>query len=42
MLSRRGAKVVHGPTMSTTLLGDVDATIAATQAVIEAAPTSSC
>ena len=35
MLSRRGAKVLHGPTMSTTLLGDVDATIAATQTVID-------
>lgn len=34
MLSRRGARVVHGPTMSTSLLGDLDATIAATEAVI--------
>ena len=32
MLSRRGARVVHGPTMSTTLLDDLDATIAATTA----------
>lgn len=34
MLSRRGARVVHGPTMRTDLLGDVDATIAATHAVL--------
>jgi uroporphyrinogen-III synthase len=34
MLARRGARVVHGPTMSTTMLGDLDATIAATEAVI--------
>ena len=36
MLSRRGARVVHGPTMSTTLLDDLDATIAATEAVLAA------
>jgi hypothetical protein len=24
MLSRRGARVVHGPTMSTSLLGDLE------------------
>ena len=30
MLSRRGARVMHGPTMTTELLGDVDATLAAT------------
>jgi uroporphyrinogen-III synthase len=34
MLARRGARVVHGPTMSTTMLGDFDATIAATETVI--------
>ena len=32
MLSRRGARVVHGPTMATTLLDDLDATIEATRA----------
>jgi uroporphyrinogen-III synthase len=36
MLSRRGARVVHGPTMSTMLLGDLDATVAATQRVLAA------
>jgi uroporphyrinogen-III synthase len=36
MLSRRGARVVHGPTMSTTLLDDLDATIAATRRVLAA------
>ena len=36
MLSRRGARVVHGPTMSTTLLDDLDATIAATRQVLTA------
>lgn len=36
MLSRRGARVVHGPTMSTTLLDDLDATIAATRQVLAA------
>jgi uroporphyrinogen-III synthase len=34
MLSRRGARVLHGPTMTTELLGDVDATIAATEALL--------
>ena len=36
MLSRRGARVVHGPTMATTLLGDLDATIQATRRVMSA------
>ena len=36
MLSRRGARVVHGPTMSTTLLDDLDATIEATREVLAA------
>ncbi len=36
MLTRRGARVVHGPTMSTVLLGDLDATIDATRAVMSA------
>ena len=36
MLSRRGARVVHGPTMATTLLGDLDATIQATRLVMSA------
>src|SRR4051794_41962523 len=36
MLPRRGGRVVHGPTMSTVLLGDVDATIAATRRVLMA------
>ena len=31
ILTRRGAKVVHGPTMSTRLMGDSDRTFAATQ-----------
>jgi uroporphyrinogen-III synthase len=34
MLSRRGARVLHGPTMTTELLGDVDATLAATEQVL--------
>ena len=34
MLSRRGARVLHGPTMTTELLGDLDATIAATQQLL--------
>ena len=34
MLSRRGARVVHGPTMRTDLLDDVDATIEATRRVL--------
>ena len=37
MLSRRGARVVHGPTMATELLGDLDATIAATRRVLAGA-----
>jgi len=36
MLSRRGARVVHGPTMSTTLLDVLDATSAATTRVLAA------
>src|SRR5215218_3994796 len=36
MLSRRGALVVHGPTMSTTLLDVLDATSAATTRVLAA------
>ena len=36
MLSRQGGRVVHGPTMSTTLLDDLDATIAATRRVLAA------
>ncbi len=36
MFSRRGARVVHGPTMTTALLDDVDATIAATRDVLAA------
>jgi uroporphyrinogen-III synthase len=36
MLSRRGARVLHGPTMSTMLLDDLDATIAATEQVLAA------
>jgi uroporphyrinogen-III synthase len=36
MLSRRGARVVHGPTMATTLLGDLDTTIQATRRVMSA------
>jgi uroporphyrinogen-III synthase len=35
ILTRRGAKVVHGPTMSTRLLGDSDRTLAATRAVLD-------
>jgi uroporphyrinogen-III synthase len=31
MLARRGAHIVHGPVISTTLLGDLDATVAATR-----------
>ncbi len=34
MLSSRGARVLHGPTMTTELLGDLDATIAATQQLL--------
>ncbi len=34
MLTRRGARVLHGPTMSTTLLDDLDATIDATRRVL--------
>ena len=34
MLSRRGARVVHGPTMTTELLDDLDATIEATRRVL--------
>ncbi|MET0578847.1 MAG: uroporphyrinogen-III synthase, partial [Ilumatobacteraceae bacterium] len=36
MLTRRGARVVHGATMATQVLGDLDATIAATRAVMSA------
>jgi uroporphyrinogen-III synthase len=36
MLSRRGGRVLHGPTMSTSLLGDVDATIDVTRRVLAA------
>ncbi len=36
LLSRRGARVVHGPTMSTPPLDDLDATIAATRRVLAA------
>ncbi|MET0460287.1 MAG: uroporphyrinogen-III synthase [Ilumatobacteraceae bacterium] len=36
MLSRRGARVVHGPTMATTLLGDLDTTVEATRRTISA------
>jgi uroporphyrinogen-III synthase len=36
MLSRRGARVVHGPTMSTMLLDDLHATIDATRDVLAA------
>ena len=35
MLSRRGARVVHGPTMATSLLGDLDETLAATNRVLD-------
>lgn len=31
MLARRGARIVHGPVLSTTLLGDLDATVVATR-----------
>jgi uroporphyrinogen-III synthase len=34
ILSRRGAKVVHGPTISTHLMGDSDHTFAATRSVL--------
>ena len=34
MLSRRGARIVHGATMATMPLGDLDATIAATRRVM--------
>jgi uroporphyrinogen-III synthase len=36
LLARRGARIVHGPTMSTTLLDDLDATVAATREVLAA------
>jgi uroporphyrinogen-III synthase len=36
MLTRRGARVLHGPTMSTALLDDLDATIDATRRVLAA------
>ena len=36
MLSRRGARVLHGPTMTTELLGDLDATISATERLLTA------
>lgn len=36
ILTRRGAKVMHGPTMATNLLGDSDRTFTATQAVLSA------
>jgi uroporphyrinogen-III synthase len=35
MLTRRGAQVVHGPVMHTTLLHDADATLAATQRALD-------
>lgn len=35
MLARRGARVVHGPTMSTSLLGDLDETVAVTRRVLD-------
>jgi uroporphyrinogen-III synthase len=35
MLTRRGAQVVHGPVMRTTLLEDVDVTLAATRAALD-------
>ena len=34
MLSRRVAQVVHGATMATSLLGDLDETLAATHRVL--------
>lgn len=37
MFTRRGARIVHGPVMNTELLGDVEATMAATTAVLAAA-----
>lgn len=36
ILTRRGARVVHGPTISTRLLGDTSVTLAATEAIIAA------
>jgi uroporphyrinogen-III synthase len=38
MLTRRGAQVVHGPVMHTTLLHDTDATLHATQAALDDPP----
>ena len=38
MLTRRGAQVVHGPVMHTTLLHDSDATLRATEQALEAPP----
>jgi uroporphyrinogen-III synthase len=38
MLTRRGAQVVHGPVMHTTLLHDTDATLRATRAVLRQPP----
>jgi uroporphyrinogen-III synthase len=35
ILTRRGAKVLHGPTMSTRLMGDSDRTLAATRRAME-------
>ena len=36
MFARRGARIVHGPVMNTELLGDLDATLAATTEVLAA------
>lgn len=36
LLTRRGARVVHGPTMATSLLGDLTVTSAATELVLRA------
>jgi uroporphyrinogen-III synthase len=38
MLTRRGAQVVHGPVMHTTLLHDSDATVRATEQALEVSP----
>ncbi len=38
MLTRRGAQVVHGPVMHTTLLHDSDATVRATEQALEVPP----
>lgn len=38
MLARRGATVLHGPVMHTSLLDDVDATVAATRAALDRRP----